>query len=267
MTEAGKEGHQTPLRFEHLNIIGFLTYVGVLAVFIWSFESVGMSLTEFVSGIPNMARLLDEMTPPSLERIGSVSEAILVTFQMGLVGAVFGIFFSFFLSILAARNLSPHPVFYFISRGMIALFRSIPDLIWAVFFVATVGLGPFAGTLAIIIDTMGFCGRFFAEAMEEVDSGPQEALSAIGASKLGIIFSAVVPAAMPSFINSALFSLEKAIRSSVVLGLVGAGGIGIELKVAMDMFLFAEAATIMMLIFVLVMVVEQASIRIRRRFI
>ncbi len=84
---------------------------------------------------------------------------------------------------------------------------------------------------------------------------------------MGIIFSAVVPAAMPSFINSALFSLEKAIRSSVVLGLVGAGGIGIELKVAMDMFMFAEAATIMMLIFVLVMVVEQASIRIRRRFI
>ncbi len=267
MTEAGKEGHQTPLRFEHLNIIGFLTYVGVLAVFIWSFESVGMSLTEFISGIPNMARLLDEMTPPSLERIGSVSEAILVTFQMGLVGAVFGIFFSFFLSILAARNLSPHPVFYFISRGMIAMFRSIPDLIWAIFFVATVGLGPFAGTLAIIIDTMGFCGRFFAEAMEEVDSGPQEALSAIGASKLGIIFSAVVPAAMPSFINSALFSLEKAIRSSVVLGLVGAGGIGIELKVAMDLFMFPEAATIMILIFVLVMVVEQASLRIRRRFI
>ena len=127
-----------------------------------------------------------------------------------------------------------------------------------------VGLGPFAGTLAIMIDTIGFCGRFFAEAMEEVDKGPQEALEALGASRMGTIFCAVIPAALPSFVNTALFSLEKATRSSVVLGLVGAGGIGIELKVSMDMFMYSEASTIIILIFGLVLLVEQGSSRLRK---
>jgi ABC-type phosphate/phosphonate transport system permease subunit len=91
-------------------------------------------------------------------------------------------------------------------------------------------------SLIDLVDTIGFCGRFFAEAMAEVDQGPEEALKSIGANRFDIIISAVLLAAMPSFVNSALFALEKAVRSSVVLGLVGAGGIGIEPKVAMDMF-------------------------------
>jgi phosphonate transport system permease protein len=141
----------------------------------------------------------------------------------------------------------------------------VPDLVWALLFVVSVGLGPFAGTLAIVIDKLGFCGRFFAEAMEEVDRGPQEALSAMGASRLSLIMCAVFPAAMPSFINTSLFSLEKATRSSVVLGLVGAGGIGIELKVAMDLFNYDEAATIILAIFALVVLVERLSALLRRK--
>jgi phosphonate transport system permease protein len=117
------------------------------------------------------------------------------------------------------------------------------------------------------VDTIGFCGRFFAEAMEECDRGPQEALAAAGAGKAAIVFAAVIPAAMPSFVNTSLFAFEKAVRSSVVLGLVGAGGIGIELKVAMDLFRYDEAATIILCIFALVLLVEQMSARIRRRII
>jgi phosphonate transport system permease protein len=121
--------------------------------------------------------------------------------------------------------------------------------------------------LAIMIDTIGFCGRFFAEAMEEVDPGPQEALSSIGASRLGTVVSAVLPAAFPSLINTSLYSVEKATRASVVLGLVGAGGIGIELKVAMDMFAYDQASTIILSIFLLVLAVEQVSARLRRRIL
>ena len=95
-----------------------------------------------------------------------------------------------------------------------------------------------------MIDIIGFCGRFFAEAMEEADRGPQEALHALGAGRTAVIAAAVIPAALPSFVNTALFSLEKATRSSVVLGLVGAGGIGIELQVSMDLFRYAEASAI-----------------------
>ncbi|MGH8572584.1 MAG: PhnE/PtxC family ABC transporter permease, partial [Gammaproteobacteria bacterium] len=100
-----------------------------------------------------------------------------------------------------------------------------------------------------------------------VDPGPQEALAALGAGRASVVFCAVVPAAMPSFINSALFSLEKAVRSSVILGIVGAGGIGIELKVAMDMFEYSRAATIILALFALVLFVEHISSWLRRRVI
>jgi phosphonate transport system permease protein len=103
--------------------------------------------------------------------------------------------------------------------------------------------------------------------MEETDKGPREALAAIGASRLGVIMSAIVPSAMPSFIATSLFCVEKATRASVVLGLVGAGGIGIELKVAFDLFDYSTAATIILVILALVVTVEQAGAHLRRRVI
>ena len=255
-----------PGRFERPPAWQFLLYVLGLAFFLWSLKGSGLSLTDLMRGIPNMARLLREMSPPDLGRMASISKALLQTFQMGLVGAVIGIAISFVLAVLASRRNTPHPLVYLVTRFIVAFCRSVPDLVWAVLFVASVGLGVFAGTLTIIVDTVGFCGRFFAEAMEEVDPGPEEALRVIGGRRLDIVLASIVPAAMPSFVNSSLFALEKAVRSSVVLGLVGAGGIGIELKVAMDMFQYQEAATIILCIFFLVIVVEQFSTYARRKF-
>lgn len=255
-----------PERFAMPPAWKFMVYVLAALFLFWSLKGSGLSLTDLIRGIPNMIRLVKEMTPPDLGRITSISKAILQTFQMALVGAVFGIAVSFFLGVMASRRNTPHIAVYHVTRFIIAFCRSVPDLVWAVIFVSSVGLGVFAGTLTIIVDTIGFCGRFFAEAMEEVDQGPEEALQSMGAGRLYIVLSAVVPAAMPSFVNSSLFSLEKAVRSSVVLGLVGAGGIGIELKVAMDMFEYQQAATIILSIFLLVIGVEQFSIYARRRF-
>ena len=124
----------------------------------------------------------------------------------------------------------------------------MPDLAWALVFVVAVGLGPFAGMLAIMVDTLGFCARFFADDMENVDPGPAEALTATGARKIDIAATAIVPAAMPAFISTSLFGLEKAVRSSTILGLVGAGGIGIELKVGFDLFDYQTAMTVILMI-------------------
>lgn len=214
-----------------------------------------------------MGSILQRMFPPDLERLPQILWSLLVTFQMAVAGTVLGLLFSFPLAILATDGLSPHPVVRRLARGLIALFRTVPDLVWALLFVIAVDLGPAAGVLAIMVDKIGFAGRFFAEAMEETDMGPREALTAIGATRTGIIFSAVVPEAMPSFIATSLFSLEKAVRGSVILGLVGAGGIGVELKVAFDLFAYNQAATIIIAIFVLVLAVEQISNWIRRRLI
>ncbi|MEO0443202.1 MAG: phosphonate ABC transporter, permease protein PhnE [Pseudomonadota bacterium] len=256
-----------PPRLRGPRAIEFIAYVLAIAFFIVSLSGTEWSMIAFVEGIPNLMTFLSEAFPPSLTRLQQTGSALLETFQMALVGTVMGVLISLPLAIFAAKNLAPHWSVYQLSRGLIALARTVPDLIWALIFVIMVGLGPFAGTLAIMVDTLGFCARFFAESMEEADPGPQEALTAMGASPTSKIFCAVIPDAMPSFINVSLFALEKATRSSVILGLVGAGGIGIELKVSMDMFEYSQAATIILSIFILVIIVEQLSGGLRRKIL
>jgi phosphonate transport system permease protein len=209
--------------------------------------------------------VLDQMFPPSLERLETVGWAMLQTLEMALIGNLVGIPVSLGLAVFCARNLTPHPVVYAVTRLIVTFLRTTPSLVWAIFLIVAVGLGPRAGTVTLILATIGFCGRFFAEAMEEVDPGPREALTAMGASRGGSIVCAVIPAAMPAFINTALFNLEHTTRSSAVLGIVGAGGIGIELMVSIKTFHYDEAATIMLLVFLVVMGVEQLCACIRSR--
>ena len=256
-----------PARFERPTPLQFALLVMIAAALVASFRDAEFSPQRFIEGVPNIWRLAGDMLPPDVSRLHDVLLRLLETFQMALVGTFVGVVLSVPVAILAARTHSPHPVVYFLARGVVSFFRTIPDLIWALIFVVAVGLGPFAGTLALIVDTIGYCGRFFAEAMEEVEEGPQEALEALGASRLDVIGSAVLPAVMPSMIATSVFSLEKATRASVVLGIVGAGGIGMELQVAMDLFNYQQAFTIILAIFILVMTVEQCGGWLRRKII
>jgi phosphonate transport system permease protein len=254
-------------RFERMSALSFVLMFAAAAFVVWSFGSVGLSSERIARGIPAMGSILMRMMPPDLDRLPQILWQLLITFQMAVAGCVLGLVLSLPLAILAADGISPHPALKAMARGLIALFRTVPDLVWALMFVIAVGLGPAAGVLAIAVDKIGFAGRFFAEAMEETDKGPREALAAIGATRMGLIFSAVIPEALPSFIATSLFSLEKAVRGSVILGLVGAGGIGVELKVAFDLFAYDTAATIIIAVFLLVLAVEQISNRIRARLI
>ncbi|MCS6853428.1 MAG: phosphonate ABC transporter, permease protein PhnE [Elioraea sp.] len=254
---------EPPPRWQRPSAFVFLAWLGALALLVSSFAGAEVSAGAFVSGLPAMGRFLAAAFPPDPSRLDKVLIALAETFQMAVAGTTIGVVLALPLAVLAASTLSPSRLAAAASRALIALFRTIPDLVWALIFVVAVGLGPFAGTLALAVDGIGFCGRFFAEAMEEADPGPQEALAALGAGRAGIIVSAVLPAAFPSMIATTLFALEKATRSSVVLGLVGAGGIGMELKVAMDFFNYAEAATILVAVFLLVVAVEQGAGRLR----
>ncbi|HEY5796177.1 MAG TPA: phosphonate ABC transporter, permease protein PhnE [Bosea sp. (in: a-proteobacteria)] len=254
-------------RFARPSATAFIGSFLALALIVWAFSGSELSAEKLIRGVPYMGNILGRMFPPDLSRIDSILWSLATTFQMAVSGCVLGLILSFPLAVLAADGLSPHPVVRTLARGLIAFFRTVPDLIWALFFVIAVGLGPAAGVLALMIDTIGYAGRFFAEAMEETDKGPREALSTIGASKTGLIFSAVVPNAMPSFIATSLFCVEKATRASVVLGLVGAGGIGVELKVAFDLFDYDTALTIILAVFALVVAVEQVGATLRRRIL
>ncbi len=257
-------------RYERPSVVTYLLWVLVAAFIVWSFAEAAPSMERLSKGLSRIFApdgMLARMFPPETERLPQVLLALLETFQMAVAGTVLGLIFSLPLAILAAEGLSPHPIVRVLARGLIAFFRTVPDLVWAIVFIIMVGLGPAAGVLAIMIDKIGFAGRFFAEAMEETDKGPREALAAIGATRTGLIFSAVIPEALPSFVATSLFSLEKAVRGSVVLGLVGAGGIGTELRIAFDLFDYDQAATIIIAIFLLVLAVERVSDWLRKKLI
>lgn len=248
-----------PPRFENPGILSWMAWVIGIALIYASFEESGVTWSALSQGVPQLGRLFSQMFPPDFTRISTLLALLWQTFLMAVCGTVIGIVMSLPFAILSAKNLTPHPAVGWVVTTVISLFRTIPDLIWALIFVITVGLGPIAGALTIAVDTIGFLGKFFAQAMEDQDEGPQMALKTLGASRLDITWATVIPNGMPSFINDALFALEKSTRSSVILGLVGAGGIGIELKVAMDLFNYRTATAIIIMIFALVIIVEQAS--------
>jgi phosphonate transport system permease protein len=224
-----------------------------------------ISPATIVEGIGRTGEFLSDAFPPDLDRAGAVAWATLETFEIALIGTVLGVVLSIPLSVCAARNLAPGRLPHAAARGLIALLRTIPDVLWGLLFVVTVGLGPEAGVLAIAADVAGLCGRFFADRLEDVPAPLTEALRATGASPVGVLLGGVAPAVAPSFAGIALYGLENATRSSVILGVVGAGGIGIELTTSMELLRYDEATTIIIAIFVVVLAVERVAALIRRR--
>jgi len=256
-----------PVRFRAPSpITWFLALIfGVL--FIQGLMQAGITPARLWRGIFNLGRFFAMALPPDFSKLDVMAYAMLETLNMAVVGVVFGVILSLPFALLASTNTSPHPVVRSVARFMIATMRTIPDLIWALIFVVAVGLGPLAGILALVVDTIGFCARFFSERIEEVKPGPSEALISTGASRMAVILGAVVPEAFASMTATSLFSIERAIRSAVTLGLVGAGGIGVELSTAMRLFNFDEAAAIILIILVVVIGFEQLSSMIRKRLI
>jgi len=214
---------EAPPRFERPSPFAWIVGVALLALFVHGLLVSGLTPGRFVGSLGNLADFLSRGFPPATTRLPNVALATLETFEMALVGTSVGAIVSLPVALLAARNTSPHLAVYGLFRGVVSFLRAVPDLVWGLIFVVTVGLGPAAGILAIAVDTVGFCGRFFAERIEEVEPGPVEALRATGASAPAVVAGSIFPAAFPSFVATTLFALEGATRSAVVLGLVGAG--------------------------------------------
>jgi phosphonate transport system permease protein len=256
-----------PGRMTRPSPLAFTLTIAAAALIIVSVMQVAPSPAQLVNGAPRMVNLVDRMLPPNIEPafLGRVLWRTVETLQIAVVGTVIGVLLALPIAWLASRTLSPVGRFRHVFKVLISLFRTVPDMVWALLFVASIGLGAVAGTMTIIIDTIGFCGRFFAEAIEDADREPQEALFTAGAGRFSVLTGAVIPDVMPSLINTSQFALEKAVRSSVVLGLVGAGGIGQELKVAFDLFQYQNASTIILVIFVIVLAMELVTDRIRMR--
>lgn len=256
-----------PPRFERPSLFAFVVVFVFLAFFLQGFLDADISAERLSRGVSNLGRFFSQAWPPSTGRLDVIARAMLETLNMAVVGVAFGVILSLPVALLCAANTTPHPLVRVAAVTLVSVLRTIPDLIWALIFVVAVGLGPLAGILAIIMDTIGFCGRFFAERIEETNPKPGMALTAAGASRSSVVAGAILPECFPSFVATSLFSVEKAVRSAVVLGLVGAGGIGVELTSAMNLFRYREAMTIIIVVLVVVIVVEQIAGAIRRRII
>lgn len=242
-----------------------LVFLG--AFLLQSIIAVEFSPITFARGLPDLVNLVVRMFPPDVAFAPRAATAALETLQMALVGTLAAAVISVPLAFLAASNVAPNRALYYMSRSFVVFTRAIPDLIWALIFVSAIGLGPFPGTLAIAIHSIGMLGKLYAETIEEIDPGQVEALRSTGAHPIQTLALGVAPQVLPTFVGLTLYRWDINIRDSIVLGLVGAGGIGFELMTSMRLFQYPEVLTILIFVFIIVMAVERSSAYIRERMI
>ena len=255
----------TPPRFTPTLIRRALLLGTILGIALASLRGTGVSIRQLIEGLPAIVDIAAQMWPPDFSRFAAIAWAMLVTLQIAIAGTFAGLCLSLLAGVVGSQIQSPLGWLRHITKFALATVRTLPELLWALLFVVAVGPGAFAGVMAICMDTLGFAGRFFSEAMDDVECGPQDVLRVHGASRKLILAGATIPLASPSLIHTALYSLERAVRASVVLGIVGAGGIGIELKVAMDLFEYRRAGAIILCILSVVVAVEALGVTLRRQ--
>lgn len=236
-----------------------------LAIVIQSGVVVDARPQQLITGVSGMADILSRSFPPDFSEFPKQLWPAFETVDIAIFGTVAGVVFAFPLAVLAARNTTPASVCYHSARAMIAICRSVPDLIWALLFVTAVGLGPFPGTLAISVHSVGMLGRLLAEVIEDMDMGPLEALATTGAGRLQIFSHAVVPTVLPSLLGISLYRLDENIRSSLILGFVGAGGIGFQLLTAMNLFQYRTVSLLLIMMLAIVIAAERLSATLRKR--
>lgn len=220
---------------------------------------------DLVTGAHGMADIISRAMPPAFDQFVPNLWPVLETVDLALFGTVFGVLMAFPLAVLAAANVTPARPLYHIARGLIGVSRAVPDLVWALLFVTAVGLGPFPGALALAVHSVGMLGRLFSEVIEDMDMGPVEALTLTGAGRLQVFSHAVVPGVLPSLLGISLYRFDENLRSSLVLGFVGAGGIGFQLLTAMNLFQYRTVSFLLIVTFVLVAGAERASAWLRGR--
>jgi phosphonate transport system permease protein len=248
-----------------VNWWGRLGWLAAILYSLYAANYLDVSWSRFVDGIGNGAVFLGEMVPVDFSRWQLLIERLLETIEIAIIASAFGIFFSLPIGLLAARNLMPAWITW-PSRTFIALCRSFHPVIFAILFVKAVGFGPLAGILTLIFASIGFIGKLFAEAIEEISLKPLEALRAAGAPFMSVIIYAVLPQVLNRFIGFSSYQLDANLRNSTMVGIVGAGGIGGTLFAAFQRFDYDFLAAILISIIALVMFSEFISTQIKKVF-
>ena len=249
--------------------------VAIAAVYAMSAEATEFNPWVIVRDGDMFLQLIREMVPATKERwihlltnyLPRLRGPFLQTAQMAILGTAGGAILSVPLVVLASRNVTPHRAIYAVAKALMNLLRTIPDLLYAAFFVAAFGVGPVSGILALTVFSTAVVAKLTSESVEAVDEGPLEALRAAGGTSLQVLRHGVVPQVAPLFWSHCLYVFEVNIRASTVLGLVGAGGIGQQLQFMLSLFQYDNALIIIIVTFLLVGAVDGVASRIRERLV
>ena len=245
-----------------------ITYLFIISAIIiatyFSMVVCGFQVSALQKGLHDSLVFIQQMFPPSWNDFKDLWNPALETIALALLGTFLGSLLSFIIAIFGASNLSNKWVKQIV-RSFISIERSIPELFILLILIAAYGLGALSAVLALMIGCIGMLGKLFADAMEETPSAVIESLKAAGANKIQIIYFGILPDIFPKLLSYSLFRFEINIRLSVMLGAIGAGGIGYELDYAFNMLQFHRALSCLMVVLVLVIVIEQSSIYIRKK--
>ena len=241
-------------------------WVLVLAVLAWAWKGAEMRPLDLIKDAGNMGTFARDFFPPDFHDWRIYLHEMVVTLHIAVWGTVLAIVAAVPLGLLSAHNVAPIWVYQPVRRMMDAC-RAINEMVFAMLFIVAVGLGPFAGVLALFIHTTGTLAKLFAEAVEAIDPRPVEGIRATGAHKLAEIAYGVIPQVMPLWLSYSLYRFESNVRSASVVGMVGAGGIGVVLYEVIRSFQYAQTCAVLLMLVVTVTLIDVFSAWLSQRFI
>ncbi|MDP6483645.1 MAG: phosphonate ABC transporter, permease protein PhnE [Nitrospinota bacterium] len=258
----------------------------LLAVLAWSYSGTEANFRELIGeeGRSQMWKFVSGLWPPetSLKFLGGAARAAVQTLAISIMGTALSVIIASVLTAFASDNLMVRGVLferagagtaagrlrytgYWAARTAMAVLRSVPEIVLAIIFIFAVGLGPFAGVLALGVHNGGVLGKLYSETLENVDPRPIEALQATGAGRFSIFLYGLLPQAFPQLLAYTLYRWEVNIRTATILGIIGGGGIGLKIHIALSLFLQNQLLVLIAVIFVLVTAVDFLSSYLRRR--
>ena len=228
---------------------------------------IGLDIGALVADIGRGEEILRELLDPNWAFLPRTLEPLVETFQMAVVASAVGCGLALPVAFFASRVTAPSPLTLAISRAILSVVRAIPDFLYALIFVAAVGIGPLPGIVALVLFNIGVVVKLLSETVDGVDGGPIEAATAAGGSRTQTVRWAVLPQVLPNYVAFSLYAFELNVRASTVIGVVGAGGIGTLLFTQYRFFQWSNVSVIVIELFVIVFVIELISISLRRRLV